>query len=169
MGHFEDVGHTPQSKHTGGAVKGAVLPPQVVHFEAWKVIFRWCTLSDRRQSASPSRQPAQPLPGRGASEPPAARPHPADGSTAHDGAGHFTPAKPTQPVSLSMPEKNRSGPVLWANRGPLLTRQLPFRAKRSAMHFSNKKRARGFPPARLPAGRRPSIGDPTASVTKIAS
>ena len=27
---------------------GAVLPPEVVHFEAWKVIIRWCTLGDRR-------------------------------------------------------------------------------------------------------------------------
>ena len=39
----------PPDKHTGRAISGAVLPPEVVHFEALKVIIRWCTLSDRRQ------------------------------------------------------------------------------------------------------------------------
>ncbi len=49
LGHFEDVGHAPRSKHTVSAVDGAVLHPKVVHFEALKVMIRWCTLSDRRQ------------------------------------------------------------------------------------------------------------------------
>ncbi len=34
----------------GADLGGAVLPSKVVDFEAWKVIFRWCTLSDRRQA-----------------------------------------------------------------------------------------------------------------------
>jgi len=34
LGHFEDVGHAPRSKHIGSAVREAVLHPQVVHFES---------------------------------------------------------------------------------------------------------------------------------------